>query len=101
MVDLALLEGFVDLFAGGDEKEGAEDEGEGGESCGVEDAEERDMGAGTREAHGKDTGVMCMFGVMMLRSGLRMMARDDVRGARLLVVKNAKYIMVGSRSTLK
>ena len=73
MVDLALLEGLVYLFAGGDEKEGAEDEGEGGESGGVEDTEEWDMGAGMREAHGNNTGFMCMFGVMMLRSGLRTM----------------------------
>ena len=77
MVDLALLEGFVDLFAGGDEEEGAEDEGEGGECCGVEDTEERDVGAGMGESHGKDTGFMCMFGQMMLKSGLRMMAKDD------------------------
>ena len=72
MVDLALLEGFVYLFAGGDEEEGAEDEGEGGECCGVEDAEEGDVGAGMREAHRKDIGFMCMFGEMMLKSGLRM-----------------------------
>ena len=70
MVDLALLEGFEYLFAGGDEDEGDKDEGEGGESGGVEDTEERDVGAGTREAHGNDTGFTCMFGVLMLRSGL-------------------------------
>ena len=93
MVDLALLEGFVYLFAGGDEKKGAEDEGEGGESGGVEDTEERDVGAGTRKAHCKDTGFMCMFGVMMLRSGLRMMARDDSQEVRLLVAKNATNVL--------
>ena len=91
MVDLALLEGFVYLFAGGDEKEGSEDEGEGGECCRVEDTEERDVGAGMRAAHGNDTGSMCMFGVMMLDSGLRMIAMDDVQEARLLIVKNATY----------
>ena len=86
MVNLALLKGFVYLFAGGDEKKGAKDEGEGRESGGVEDTEERDVGAGMREAHGKDTGFMCMFGVMMLRSGLRMMAMDDFQEARFLVL---------------
>lgn len=65
MVDLAFVEGFVDVVAGGDEDEGGEDEGEGGEGCGVEDAEEWDMGVG--KVHGKDMGIVieCM---MMLDS---------------------------------
>lgn len=70
MEDLALGEGFVDVVAGGDEEESGEDEAEGGEGCGVEDAEEGDVGAAVGQAevevHGKDMGVACMVGIMML-----------------------------------
>lgn len=69
MEDLALFEGFEYVVAGGDEDEGRKDEGEGGEGGGVEDAEERDVRARNGEVHGKDTGVVCMIGIMMLRSG--------------------------------
>lgn len=68
MVDLAFVEGFVDVVAGGDEEEGGEDEGEGGEGGGVEDAEEGDVGVG--EGHGKDVGVVVVEG---------MVGNDDVR----------------------
>lgn len=59
MVDFALVEGFANVVAGGDEQEDGEDEGEDGEGCGVEDAEERDMGVGTEVGgvHGRDIDV--------------------------------------------
>lgn len=86
MVDLALVEGFVDVVAGGDEEEGGKDEGEGGEGCGVEDAEEGNAGVGC--VHGKYIGVGCMIGIMMLGSGWetrrgRIFNNVDVWEARL------------------
>ncbi len=64
MEDFALVEGFADVVAGGDEEEDAEDEGEGGEGGGVEDAEEGDVGVGAEvgEMHGIDMAVAGMFG---------------------------------------
>ncbi len=86
MVDLALVEGFVDVVAGGDEEEGGKDEGEGGEGCGVEDAEEGNAGVGV--VHGKYIGVGCMIEIMMLGSGWeirrgRIFNNVDVWEARL------------------
>lgn len=67
MEDLTLLERLVDVVAEGDEEESGKGEGEGGESCGVPDAEERDVDF--EEVHDKDTGIVCMTGIMMLESG--------------------------------
>ena len=43
VVELAGLEGLVDVIARSNEDEGGEDEGEEGECCGVEDAEDGDV----------------------------------------------------------
>lgn len=88
MVDLAPVEGFVDVVAGGDEEEGGEDEGEGGEGCGVEDAEEGDVGVGSGEMHGKDMGVAGMVGMMVLGSKV---------GAQLLARRERLRVAFGSR----
>lgn len=66
MEDLALCERFVDVVAGGDEEEGGKDEGEDCEGCRVPDAEERDVVVRVGNVHGKDMGIACMIGIMML-----------------------------------